>query len=289
MKLHNNNNNNNISHKNKETNSQNYLTNFKNCSSESWDPIHIANYTSWSCQKCQACPQAIFSSGTYTLGSVLKRTKPFDGTRVLWRYGATEWAAPTFIIPKKDEWVCWVSDFCELNKLIKQKIDPLPHIMDILCKRKGYNFFTKMDISMQYYTFELDDESKDLCVIVTSFGKYKYNRLPMGIKQSPYFAQEIIEDTLRDIQECDVYIYDSGAFHDTWEEHLTTLENNGTSPKQQFHYQSIETWMGSPRNRLAWILTHTNRGLKPWKKKIEAIQHPQNIKEVCSFIGAVTL
>lgn len=62
--------------------------------------------------------------------------------------GESEWQLPSFIVPKKDGRVRWISDLRELNKVIRRKIYPLPIIADVLRRRKGYKFFTKLDLSM---------------------------------------------------------------------------------------------------------------------------------------------
>ena len=94
----------------------------------------------------------------------------------------------------EDNRVRWISNSPQLNTIIRCKQYQLLIITDILRKCSGYTFFTKLDISMQYYTFELDSKNQDPCTIITPVGKYKYLRLLMGLKYSPDIAQAIMEN-----------------------------------------------------------------------------------------------
>ena len=205
--------------------------------------------------------------------------------------GCTEHAYPTFIVPKKDNRVRWVSDFRILNSMLVRKQYGLPRIQDILRKCSRYKYMTKIDISMQFYTFELDEESSWLCVIVTPFGKYRYLRLPMGVCNSPDFAQEIMEDIFKDmLKDIDVFIDDIGIFDNDFDAHmekvgrvLTRLQENGftVNPlKCEWAVQETD-WLGY------WF---TPTGIKPWKKKIDAIlklDSPKTVSDLRAFIGAV--
>ena len=79
----------------------------------------------------------------------------FIKIEVLKKVNNFQWAAPTFIIPKINSTVRFISDFRELNKKIKTKPFPIPIAQDLLTKLEGFRYFTSLDLTMAYYHITL--------------------------------------------------------------------------------------------------------------------------------------
>ena len=210
---------------------------------------------------------------------------------VLEKAGRSEWISPTFIVPKKDNRIRWVSDFRALNKAIRRKVYPIPIISEVLKRRKGYKYLSKIDLSMMFYTFVLDKKSREKTTIATPFGLFRYKRLPMGTCISPDVGQEQIEKTLEGIDNVEKYIDDLAIFSNSYEEHMETLKLVFERlTKAGFAVNPLKCeWCVQETDFLGHWLTPT--GIKPWKKKIQAIldmKRPEMIKQLRLFLGMAT-
>jgi len=203
---------------------------------------------------------------------------------VLKKVNRSEWAAPTFIIPKKDGSVRFISDFRELNKRILRKPYPIPNIQDMLLNLEGFQWATSLDLNMGYYHIRLDPASKQLCTIVLPFGKYEYQAIPMGLCNSPGIFQEKMSELMDGLAFVRTYIDDllcltRGTFSDHLEKLelvLRRLQGAGlkvTITKSFFARSQLE-YLGY------WI---TRNGIKPVYDKVKAIMkiaEPKNRKEL---------
>ena len=104
---------------------------------------------------------------------------------VLKKVNHSKWAVLTFIVPKKDGSVRFISDLRKINKRILRKPYPIPHIQDLLMKLEGFMYATSLDLNMGYYHIVVSSDARKICTIIMPFGKYEYQRLPMGLCNSP--------------------------------------------------------------------------------------------------------
>ena len=185
--------------------------------------------------------------------------------------GKSAWAAPTFVVPKKDNQVQWVSDFREHNKLIKRNPFPMAQIQDIMIKQDKYKHFTKIDLSMFFYCFELDDNSKELCTINTPYGLFCYTQLAMGVKVSPDVAQPMITKILTGL-DCVSDIDDCGIWTDTTSEKHMELVGKVFSRLvgAGMKYNPLKCeWAVKETNFLGYWMTPNV--IKPTKNNINAV------------------
>jgi hypothetical protein len=141
------------------------------------------------------------------------------------RYSDYEWAALTFIIPKKNGTVRFISDFRRLNEEVKRKPYPIPKIAQMLQELEKFAYATSLDLNMGYYTIRLHPDSQKLCTIVTPFGKYQYLRLPMEISCSQDIFQQKMSDLMQHLDFVPAYLDDLLVISSgTLDDHLEKME-----------------------------------------------------------------
>ena len=75
-------------------------------------------------------------------------------------------------------------------------------------KLTGLHYADALDLNMGYYTIRISPTSHDTRMIVTSFGIFRNNLLPMGMYALGDIFQAKVEELLGDIEGLKAYIND---------------------------------------------------------------------------------
>ena len=210
---------------------------------------------------------------------------------VLRKIISSKWAFPSFLVPKKNGTFRLVSDFRRLNKLLADAPYPLPQIKDVLQRRASFTFVSVIDITSQFYHFNLDNASRSLCVITTPFGLFQYLRLPMGIKIAPSFAQSVMDSLFGHVNYVEVFMDDIAVFStSSFAAHLITLRSILSVLESENFRINISkcTFAVTQVDYLGHTITQS--GIKPQIRKISTVlnlEEPTNVKQLRSFIGLV--
>ena len=97
-----------------------------------------------------------------------------------------DWVRSLVCVDKPDGSIRVCLDPRDLNRAIKREHYPLPLVEDITASCAGATLFSTLDAEKAFYQIQLDEESCRLLTFNTPFGRYRYLRMPMGIKSVVY-------------------------------------------------------------------------------------------------------
>lgn len=204
----------------------------------------------------------------------------------------SEWATPVVPVLKSNGRIRLCGDFkLTANKATELEQYPLPNVEDLFSRLSGGVSFSKIDLSDAYCQLELDDSSRDILVINTHRGLFKYTRLPFGVASAPAIFQREMDNLLQGHDNALCYLDDLLVTGTSTEDHLknlskvlSTLQAAGIRlhPSKCSFLQSSVEYLGHKIDA---------EGLHPIQTKLDAIEkapEPTNVDELRSFLGLLT-
>ena len=203
---------------------------------------------------------------------------------------STDWVNALVVVSKPNGKLRVCLDPRPFNQAIKRHHYRLPTAEEIISQMNGAQFFTKLDASNGYWQIPVDNESSDLLTFATTFGRYKFKRMPYGIHSASEIFQLEISKIIEGISgvansQDDIIIWaDTKETHDARvQQVLTRIRDSGlklNKDKCTFGAREL-TFLGH-------IISA--EGVKPDPRKVEAITKmpiPTNKPELQRFMGMV--
>lgn len=189
----------------------------------------------------------------------------------------TEWVSQMAIVHKNNGKLRICIDPQPLNSALQREHYRLPVLDDVLPKLKNAKVFGKLDVKEAYWHVRLDEQSSKLTTMITPFGRYRWKRLPFGLKVSSEIFQRKIDEALEDLNGVfnivdDIIIVGCGA---TESEALADNNQNLSKCIQRCKERYITLNEDEQETGLKDITFHghkiTSNGIEVDKAKVKAI------------------
>ena len=106
-----------------------------------------------------------------------------EDLKIVTKVDYSDWATPIVVVQKPNGKVRICGDYrATVNPCLHIQQHPIPRIEELFAKLQGGVQFSKLDMRDPYLQIELDDETKQLLVINTHKGLYRYNRLYVSVR-----------------------------------------------------------------------------------------------------------
>ena len=112
--------------------------------------------------------------------------------------GPSEWVNSMAVVQKKDGSLRICIHPKDINKALKREHYQLPTIGEITARMPGAH--STMDARSGYWQIPLDEESSKLTTFNTPFGRFRFTRMPFGIRSLQEVFHKRVHEIFEDIQ-----------------------------------------------------------------------------------------
>ncbi|UYV75842.1 K02A2.6-like [Cordylochernes scorpioides] len=244
------------------------------------------------CNTLENAPKIMVNVKIEDADTIMEVDTDLKKSQIIEKVNASDWSTPLVTVIKSNGELRLCGDFKNtLNNCIEDEKYPLPTIETMLGNLGGNKIFTKLDLSSAYHQIEMDEASKNLLVVSTHRGLYRYNRLPFGISPASAIFQRCMDSLFHDVPNTVIYLDDIFIGSKDEQEHYRILkmifdklkELNFTLNKEKCLFKKKDICF------LGHIINED--GVRPDSKKLEALERckkPFDKTSLKSFLGMLS-